>query len=329
MKEAIRQDIRNNLKQKIQKKYNINSLKELNGYQNFIYEGELNNKKYIFRISHISHRNKIELEEELRFISLLDINEVPVSKAVILSSYEYVEEIKSEKETYYLCVFEKAKGVTWREKNHTDMNFFNAGRALGKLHKTSKTTEKEFNRKSWSENQYLQITEKVIPDKNILNSMNELINKLNSLPKTNASYGLIHGDYLFSNLIYNNDEITIIDFDECEYSWFVYDIAVYLFYYILGGNPKDIDIESNQDLFKKFISGYIQENEIDMFWIEKLPDFLRLREFVLLSSIYRSFNLDSLGKWEKDYIEVAENRIKNNIPFVDIDFKSLFNVIES
>lgn len=327
MEEVIRQDIRNNLKKIIQKKYSINNLKELNGYQNFIYEGEINNKKLIFRISHSSHRNKVELEEELGFINLLDINKVPVSKPVKLYSLEYVEEIKSEKEAYFLCVFEKAKGVTWREKNHTDMNFFNDGRALGKLHKTSKNTEKQFKRQPWSENQYLQIAEKVIPDKNILKSMNELIYKLNNLPKTRDSYGLIHGDYLFSNLIYDNDEITIIDFDECEYSWFVYDIAVYLFYYILGGDPKDIDIEANKKLFKKFMSGYIQENEINMYWIEKLPDFLRLREFVLLSSIYRSFNLDSLGKWQKDYIEVTENRIKNNIPFVNIDFKALFKEI--
>lgn len=50
--------------------------------------------------------------------------------------------------------------------------------------------------------------------------------------------------------------------------------------------------------------------------------------FILLSSIYRSFSPDSWGKWQQDYVEITENLIKNNIPFVDIDFKALLKEIK-
>ncbi len=39
MNEVIINDIRNNLREIIKKKYNITELIELGGYQNFIYEG--------------------------------------------------------------------------------------------------------------------------------------------------------------------------------------------------------------------------------------------------------------------------------------------------
>jgi len=319
MKEHIREDIRNNIYYELKDKYNVSNLKELNGYQNFVYEGIIDNKSYILRLSHPSHRNKIELKEEIKFIKILDDYNVPIAKPLKILSNKFIEEIESNEELYFLTVFEKAKGVDWNKKEHTDQNFYNAGKALGKIHKASKNTNIKFKRDSWDDNQYLEIAENVIPDKKIIKNLEEFKEGLGELPTNKDSYGLTHGDYFFGNLIYDNDKITVIDFDECEYNWFIYDIAVYLFYYLLGGDPKNMDIEYNKKLFKKFITGYKQENEIDIFWIEKLPLFFRLREFILLSSIYRSY-YPELGNWQKDYIEAAEYRIKNDIPFVDIDY---------
>ncbi|WBW96589.1 phosphotransferase enzyme family protein [Oceanirhabdus sp. W0125-5] len=327
MKEVIQNDIRNNLKKIIEKKYNIAKLIEIGGYQNFIYEGEINSRKYIFRITDASHRNKTQLREEIEFINILFNNGAPVNRPVRFPSFDYVEEIKSIKETYFICIFEKVNGVNWNEKPQTDENIFNAGKALGMMHRIVQRTEKNFKRDAWDKNQYLQVAKEVIPDESIHNKLDELINRLNQLHKSKNSYGLIHSDYLFCNMLYDGDDITVIDFDECEYNWFAYDIAVYLFYYIIGANPKHMDIEPNEKLFKTFMAGYKEENQIDIFWIENLNEFFRLREFVLLSSIYRSSNLDSLGKWQKDYIEVTEDRIKNDIPFVDIDFKKLYEEI--
>ena len=325
MKKLIRKDIRNNIYNNLNDRYNINNLKELNGYQNFVYEGKIDNNKYIFRISHVSHRSKTELEAEIKFINILKKNNVPVASPVKISPHKFIEKIESDKNLYYISIFEKADGVDWNEKEHTEQNFFNAGKALGRMHKISKNIDKKFNRDSWDENQYLKIAEKVIPKKEIIDNLEEFKGELESLPITKKSYGLTHGDYFFGNLIYDNDKITVIDFDECEYNWFIYDVAVYLFYYLLGGEPKNMNIEYNKKLFKHFIAGYRQENEIDIYWIEKLPLFFRLREFILLSSIYRSYYPD-LGKWQKDYIEATEYRIKNNIPFVEIDYKELMNL---
>ncbi len=326
MEEQIRKDIRDNIYTKLQTNYNISNLKELNGYQNFVCQGTIDGESYILRISHDSHRSYPELASEIKFINLLAENNLSVARPVEISTDKFLEQIESKKELYFLSIFEKAKGVDWHKKEHSEQNFFNAGKALGKIHRSSQNTEIKFKREPWYKNQYLEIAKDVIPEAEIIDRLDKFMEELARLPKSQKSYGLTHGDYFYGNLIYNGDEITVIDFDEAEYNWFIYDIAVYLFYYLLGGKPKNMDIDYNKELFRNFIAGYNQVNQIDPDWLEKLPLFFRLREFVLLSSIYRSYYPD-LGQWQQDYIEVTEHRIKNNIPFVDIDYKKIYQNI--
>ena len=53
---------------------------------------------------------------------------------------------------------------------------------------------------------------------------------LDSLPKDDDCYGLIHADIHQGNFFVDeNDNITIFDFDDCHYHWFAYDLAVPLF----------------------------------------------------------------------------------------------------
>ncbi|HEY8717803.1 phosphotransferase enzyme family protein [Pengzhenrongella sp.] len=45
------------------------------------------------------------------------------------------------------------------------------------------------------------------------------------IEKTPATWGLIHADLRPSNIMINGGELTIIDFDDCGYGWFMYDFA--------------------------------------------------------------------------------------------------------
>jgi Ser/Thr protein kinase RdoA (MazF antagonist) len=46
--------------------------------------------------------------------------------------------------------------------------------------------------------------------------------------KTDASWGLIHADLMPDNLLQHGDNLRIIDFDDCGFSWFVNDLATAL-----------------------------------------------------------------------------------------------------
>ena len=46
-----------------------------------------------------------------------------------------------------------------------------------------------------------------------------------SAPRTAQTWGLIHADLRPSNLMIDADQLTVIDFDDCGFSWFLYDFA--------------------------------------------------------------------------------------------------------
>ena len=44
-------------------------------------------------------------------------------------------------------------------------------------------------------------------------------------PRTPTDWGLIHADLRPSNLMIDDGVLTVIDFDDCGYSWYLYDFA--------------------------------------------------------------------------------------------------------
>jgi Ser/Thr protein kinase RdoA (MazF antagonist) len=50
-------------------------------------------------------------------------------------------------------------------------------------------------------------------------------NELTQLPRERSSYGLVHNDFLAENLLLSGDRLTLLDFDDCGDSWFVWDLT--------------------------------------------------------------------------------------------------------
>lgn len=51
------------------------------------------------------------------------------------------------------------------------------------------------------------------------------LDALADAPRTAEAWGLIHADLRPSNIMIADDTLTVIDFDDCGYSWFLYDFA--------------------------------------------------------------------------------------------------------
>ena len=131
----------------------------------------------------------------------------------------------------------------------------------------------------------------------------------------------------WSSAIFVDDdgEITLFDFDDCTYSWFINDIAIVLFYIALG--VKD-QTTFTRDFMTHFLKGYRAENQLDEEWLREIPSFLKLREIDLYGVIHRSFDVDNLeDPWVAMYMEDRKQRIENDMPYIEFDFTSLGNFI--
>lgn len=322
--------IQNRIPKIIDKIYPIDqaSLHEIGGYQNRVFEFEYKDQKYILRVTPQDHRTLKQIKAELELIHKLKEEGIPVANSVTLPGAAPVEEVELEGNTYYLCVFERAPGKTWIEEPQDEKTFLEAGRVLGKIHTKNEKLPKKLERPCWKENHYLKNAYKFIPAEKswVIEKMENHLDKLDKLPRTENNFGLVHGDYNFANMLYDDNRVTIIDFDEAEYNWFIYDLAVYLFYYLLGGDPANMDLETNKLVWKKLGEGYSGEKKLDPEMVEMLPDFLRLREFILYSSLYGSFARGSWGKWQKDFVRTTEERLKKDQPFVEMHFNRLLGL---
>jgi Ser/Thr protein kinase RdoA (MazF antagonist) len=70
------------------------------------------------------------------------------------------------------------------------------------------------------------------------------------VPRTPDNWGLIHADLRPSNIMIDGGELTVIDFDDCGYSWYLYDFAAALSFME--------HVDDAPTMAKEWVEGYSQ-----------------------------------------------------------------------
>lgn len=150
-----------------------------------------------------------------------------------------------------------------------------------------------------------------------------MLDRLYTLPKDRDSYGLIHVDVHGGNFFVDDEgQITLFDFDGCQYAWFACDIAMALFYAISHDCVSKEDVAHAKDFFEQFMLGYRCENEIDPRWLAQVPYFLKLREVDLYIIIHRSLDIDDLDPWCASFMKDRKYKIEHDVLYVELDRES-------
>ncbi len=125
------------------------------------------------------------------------------------------------------------------------------------------------------------------------------------------------------NFFVDKGHITLFDFDDSLYSWFVNDIAIVLFYAVRSW-PDDEQSAFAHHFLDHFWQGYTQENQLSRDWLIHIPDFLKLRELDLYAVIHFSFDVNNLddSPWVAKLMHNRKYRIERDIPYLD-DFTAL------
>lgn len=103
--------------------------------------------------------------------------------------------------------------------------------------------------------------------------------RLRALPRTPDRYGLVHGDLAFDNVLVGADGTpVIIDFDDCGWSWYLWELAVALFPF--DGEP---GFDERRDAL---VRGYRAEAELSDDVLAELPTFVMARRLVTLGWLF-------------------------------------------
>ena len=310
-------------------RYGINQgeIKLLDGFESYMYEFTRNGNGYILRIGHSLRRNAELISGEVDWINYLDRGGASVSRAVNSVGGRLVESIEDlHGDCFLATAFEKAPGGPPRKEHWNSELYQRYGKLIGRMHALSKEYEPSnstWKRPDWDSPIIGEIDAWLPPSEAaVLEKHHRLYDDLRSLPQDGETYGLIHQDAHAGNFFVDHEGcITLFDFDDCCYSWYMNDIAIVLFYAVIGQEDPVSFIHS---FMKPFLQGYSTENLVDISWFEQIPHFLKMREIDLYAVIHRSFDVENItDPWVSSYMEGRRDRIMADVPFVNFDWDLL------
>jgi len=297
---------------------------------NSVYECQINDTDKILRVLRRSIDWVPLVKGEIDWINYLSDNGVPVCRAILSTSGNYVEVIERPKDLFLVSLFTKARGHAIDLSNDCEWNdalFKKWGALMGRMHYLSKdydVTDPSTKRMDWNYDFFFdpQFNMGEDNEKN-LRIWRGLVDELNSLPKNNGSYGLVHNDFHYNNFKYYGNAITVIDFDGCVYNWFVADIAI-SFYHAFMTVPENERNEFAGRFTKNFFIGYYSENNLDNYWIDLLPTFIQLRHIYCYLFYRQNWNQTTLTSDQRKIMAAMKSSIESERPLIDISFKDIW-----
>ncbi|MEO7839245.1 MAG: phosphotransferase, partial [Anaerolineales bacterium] len=273
-------------------------IQPLDAFESFIYEFERDGLGYILRIGHSLRKSEALIQAEVDWINYLARGGVSVARAVPSASGKLVEAIDDDQGGQFLVTaFVKAAGQPPWEAGWTPSRYENYGRLLGQMHALAVNYQpaSASKRPEWDDIS-MNFIELYLPESEVgaHQAYQSVRQHINALPRDSASYGLIHQDAHQNNFFMDADgALTLFDFDDCAYSWFISDIAIVLFY--ISMDAEEFGFPSvhafTQEFMTHFLRGYRQAYALDDKWLKEIPHFLKLRELELYAVVHRDFEI--------------------------------------
>jgi amicoumacin kinase len=201
----------------------------LGAWENFVFVLEDGKHSAVVRITESSRRSREEVEAELCFVDHLLKNGFPVPAVLLNTDGERTKVVDFGDSGYILCVFERFVGESVSADSVLDVpdGAVAWGELIADLHLLSRSFDRECYRKSWAENELLGFEKNHLPHE-FRSTLNDVLVSLAKQDRTDQNFGLVHADLHGRNVLQNCRGRVVIDFDDCCFHWYCYDLAVAL-----------------------------------------------------------------------------------------------------
>jgi Ser/Thr protein kinase RdoA (MazF antagonist) len=127
--------------------------------------------------------------------------------------------------------------------------------------------------------------------------------RLTAYGQNDARFGLIHCDLRLANLLIDGDQVKVIDFDDCGFSWFMYDAATPISFY--EHQPQAAD------LIEAWKTGYRRVLHLTAADEAEIPTFVMLRRLLLVAWIGSHHETDLAQSMGLEYTKGSLNLCEN------------------
>ena len=268
------------------------------GGRNRVYVCSRNDRKeYVLRVSDLGDRTEEDYLAETEFVHYLARNGAPVTDVIRSVHGRLVESAEADGQKVYFSLFEYAKGMLicdngyrYREGASLEEYFYNTGKALGAIHRLSREFRPVHRRQAFGEKYTREYIDRLIPDTwaDLKDAIARRLDEYQKLPTDTENYGLVHFDFCDGNyhVDMNTGDITVFDFDNCIYCWYMFDLA-HVWTHGVGWFQHESDPKKRMAYMKAYfdtvLDGYRSETDVSAEMLEKLPLFIdmTLIEFIV------------------------------------------------
>jgi len=262
---------------------------------------ESQTKEGVMRISRPGYHTLEELHSELLWQKeIKNYTPLIVADPIIGKNGSYVQQISSFMSSPYACVmYEFLEGNAPDENDELKIvkQFMDLGETTAYLHRQAKMWNEAWRLKrfTWSYDTMIgdnarwgswkaavDLTPEVTQ---MLQRASEVIKKhLDAYGSSKEKFGLIHADLRLANLLIEDDQIKVIDFDDCGFGWFMHDLASAVSF--IEASP------IAPELIDAWIEGYSRVERLTPEDIAEVDTFVMQRRLQLLAWISSHFDSD-------------------------------------
>ena len=255
---------------------------------NFVFVFKRAGQPYVLRFTHAGERTANAIQAELAFLQHLAAYGVPVALPIRSLSGRTVESIATPLGVFHAAVFELLPGQQFDVGDLPHTQFTRWGSALGALHRAA---EGYAGAGRPTIHDHLRMLAQQLPaHEDAARQLLALLElQVAALPTDAQTFGLIHYDFELDNLLWNDQRVSIVDFDDCAGYWFVADIA-YALRDLFDDQAEQIDIADAR--FQAFIGGYRELRSVTDAELRHLPLFLRIHNLVSFAKLLHAADID-------------------------------------
>ncbi|HXW53125.1 MAG TPA: phosphotransferase [Myxococcota bacterium] len=266
--------------------WGLKNFKFVRKMENIVYSGEIDGKRVFLRLTSPLRRNKDEINAELAWLDFLRGEGLPVVTPLKDMNGDLSITANVYGQQFEACVFAEASGEHPSKELMESPDFlFKLGALMARMHLASIKFGSSSKREDWYHERGLRHAREAAATTAHLalkERLSENITWMEGLSRTRENYGLIHADIGIGNLFVDADgSITVIDFDDCCYHWYVADLAavIYLLAWSLGHEKFDA---TEKSWLKNLLLGYRSVrslSETDELLVPRFIEFFCLRVF--------------------------------------------------
>jgi Ser/Thr protein kinase RdoA (MazF antagonist) len=275
---------------------------------NFLYVFRNNGKRYFLRFADSGERSREAIEAEVDLLGRLARAGIAVATPVPSRHGTLVETIATDQGIFHAVVFAGLEGSQLALRDLDESRFRAWGATLAKLHSAlaAHSGPHSLARRSWRE--HLELASTYIPAEEpaMRRELEQVVSALGTLPVDRHNYGLVHGDFELDNLVWYDQTIGMMDFDDCTHSWYAVDIALALRDLFVEG----VDLDDRS--FHEFVRGYAAHRPVNEKMLARIPLFLRMGNLLHYAWLARALDLPGDREYPA-WLEALRHKVRGRM----------------